>query len=175
MNYLTTIHPLFARVCAATRQYAAAIPVIENPITEIDTTLSDLHYNDNLVYHYSAGVVFAALRRWTEAEDCFDIVVGNPAHMPSAIQLEALKKLSLVQLILYGKVCCSIPSVQARTEILCTKMKKRSRYMSQSLASIFMKSPYGSFANDYPLQTKKMEVLIEKEAQFFESVRSLRV
>ena len=49
-------------------------------------------------------MAFAALKQWTAAEGFFDIVVGSPAQLPSAIQLEALKKLALVQLILYGKV-----------------------------------------------------------------------
>ena len=49
--------------------------------------------------------MFGALKRWKEAEEFFEIVVTSPAQTPAAIQLEALKKLTLVQLILYGKVC----------------------------------------------------------------------
>ena len=44
------------------------------------------------------------LGRWKGAEEFFEIVVTSPAQPPAAIQLEALKKLTLVQLILYGKV-----------------------------------------------------------------------
>ena len=73
------------------------------PILHIDSAVSELHYNDNLLYHYAGGVVFGALKRWKEAEEFFEIVVTAPAQVPAAIQLEALKKLSLVQLILYGK------------------------------------------------------------------------
>ena len=43
-------------------------------------------------------------RSWKEAEDFFEICVTAPAQTPAAIQLEALKKLTLEQLILYGKV-----------------------------------------------------------------------
>lgn len=53
----------------------------------------------------------AALRRWSEAQECFEVVVGAPAQTPAAIQLEALKKLMLVQLILYGKVWLSVRNV----------------------------------------------------------------
>ncbi len=64
-----------------------------------------LHYTDHLVYHYAGGLAFAALHHWAEAEDFFEIVVTAPVQsIPSAIQLEAMKKLALVQLILYGKV-----------------------------------------------------------------------
>lgn len=93
------------RACVGTRSFDAALPVLAEPITEIDTLLSDLHYNDSLLYHYAGGMVYAALKRWTEAEEFFEIVVGSPAQVPAAIQLEALKKLALVQLIAYGKVC----------------------------------------------------------------------
>ena len=91
-------------MCVATRHFTTALPVLSVPITQIDTSLSDITYNDNLVYHYAGGMAFAALKQWTAAEGFFDIVVGSPAQLPSAIQLEALKKLALVQLILYGKV-----------------------------------------------------------------------
>ena len=67
-------------------------------------SISDLHYNDNLLYHYAGGVVYGALKRWREAEEFFEIVVTSPAQTAAAIQYEALKKLTLVQLILYGKV-----------------------------------------------------------------------
>ena len=68
-------------------------------------SLSDLTYNDNLIYHYSGGVALGALKRWREAEDYFEICVSAPAIAPAAIQLEAYKKLVLVQLIQYGEVC----------------------------------------------------------------------
>ncbi len=93
------------QACVTTRNYAPAIPILSTPIFNIDTTLSpDLHYNDNLIYHYACGVALGALKRWTEAEEFFEIVATAPSQTPSALQLEGLKKLSLVQLILYGKV-----------------------------------------------------------------------
>ena len=81
-----------------------ALPILEYPITDIDTDLSDLHYNDNLVYHYAGGIAFAALKRWDEAQDFFEICVSSPGTVPAALQLEALKKLKLVQLISTGAV-----------------------------------------------------------------------
>ena len=64
------------------------------------------------MYHYAGGIALAALKRWREAEEFFEIVVTSPAQIPAAIQFEALKKLTLVQLILYGKVrrVCSFSS-----------------------------------------------------------------
>jgi COP9 signalosome complex subunit 3 len=49
-------------------------------------------------------MALAALKRWSEAEEFFELVVSAPGQVSSAIQLEALKKLVLVQLIANGKV-----------------------------------------------------------------------
>ena len=67
-------------------------------------SITDLHYNDNLIYHYAGGVALAALKRWEEAEEFFEICVSSPAQVPAAIQFEAYKKLILVQLISRGAV-----------------------------------------------------------------------
>lgn len=121
-SHLTPIHPIFIAVgvfdsillasgrlncsqgCVATGHFQVALSVLQIPITEIDNSLGDLHYNDNLVYHYAGGMVFAALKRWEEAEEFFEICVSSPAQVPAAIQLEAYKKLTLVQLISRGTV-----------------------------------------------------------------------
>jgi len=103
-SYLTPIHPIFVATCVATSHFNVALSVLQNPITEIDSSLGDLHYNDNLVYHYAGGMVFAALKKWEEAEEFFEICVSSPAQVPAAIQLEAYKKLTLVQLISRGTV-----------------------------------------------------------------------
>ena len=81
-----------------------ALPVLAVPITTIDLKLSDITYNDNLTYHYAGGVALGALKRWKEAEEFLEICASSPAQVPAAIQLEASKKLVLIQLILYGKV-----------------------------------------------------------------------
>lgn len=88
----------------ATRHFTVALPVLSVPITHIDTSLSDLTYNDNLVYHYAGGIALGALKQWRKAEEFFEICVSAPAQVPAAIQLEAYKKLVLVQLIQYGGV-----------------------------------------------------------------------
>jgi COP9 signalosome complex subunit 3 len=49
-------------------------------------------------------MILAAMKRWKEAEEWFDICVGHPAMVGSALQMEALKKLVCVQLIWRGKV-----------------------------------------------------------------------
>jgi COP9 signalosome complex subunit 3 len=106
--YLTFPHNFFfhfSQTCVSTRNFLAALPVLSYPITNFDTSISpELHYSDNLSYHYTGGIALAALKRWAEAEEYFEICVTSPGTYPAALQLEALKKLRLVQLISGGKV-----------------------------------------------------------------------
>ncbi|KAJ1301121.1 hypothetical protein OPQ81_003534 [Rhizoctonia solani] len=103
LGYLTTIHPLLLAACVQTRHFTTVVPVLAEGITEIDAQISDVQYTDNLQYHYLGGCVYAALKRFKEAEDFFETTVTAPATIASAIQLEAYKKLGLIQLILYGE------------------------------------------------------------------------
>ncbi|KAG9079910.1 hypothetical protein FRC06_007331 [Ceratobasidium sp. 370] len=103
MGYLTTIHPLLLAACVQTRHFTTVVPVLAAGITEIDPQISDVHYTDNLQYHYLGGCIYAGLKRFKEAEDFFELTVTAPATVASAIQIEAYKKLTLIQLILYGE------------------------------------------------------------------------
>jgi COP9 signalosome complex subunit 3 len=104
----------YSQTCLAADQPTAALPVLQYPITHVSTALSDITYNDNLIYHYLGGVVFAMLKKWAEAEEYFEICVTAPGAVPAALQLEALKKLRLVQLISRGEVgACSLPHLRA--------------------------------------------------------------
>ncbi|KAG6840314.1 hypothetical protein C0991_007464 [Blastosporella zonata] len=103
-SYLTSMHTVFALHCVQTQSYVSLLPVLATPITNIDLPLSpDLNYNDSLIYHYLGGIAYAALKRWSHAEEFFEIALSTPGTAASAVQLEALKKLKLVQLIASGK------------------------------------------------------------------------
>ncbi|KXN85814.1 COP9 signalosome complex subunit 3 [Leucoagaricus sp. SymC.cos] len=92
-SYLTALHSQFLLLCVSNRRFTDALPILQHPITNIDTT--DLTYVDNLIYHYTGGIALAALKQWSKAEEFFDICVTAPGIVPSAIQLEALKKMRL--------------------------------------------------------------------------------
>lgn len=104
-------------LCVKTGRYGTALPVISQPITSVSLELCpELSYNDNLIYHYTSGIAFSALKQWNNAEEAFEICVTSPAvGYPAALQLEALKKLKLVQLISKGKVRISPPSSSVTT------------------------------------------------------------
>jgi len=148
-SYLTTLHPIYLNACITTRHYTAALPILSAHILNVDTALSDLHYNDNLVYHYAGGVALGALKRWREAEEFFEIVVTAPAQVPAAIQLEALKKLALLQLILYGKAS---PPPKYTHSILIRQLKN---------------SPYFAFAKAYPLTINNLSNFVLKDEELY--------
>lgn len=156
LSYLTPLHGLFVTACVASRQFAVAEPVLSTPITQVNTAFfPDLTYLDNLVYHYAGGMVYAALKQWEEAEDFFEIVVGAPALVPSAVQLEAGKKLILVQLIKDGK-SNNLP-----------------KYANGSLQRQLKNSPYYGLTRHYPQQQAKLEQLVEKERETFEKDQNM--
>jgi len=125
------------------------------PITTISTALSpDLNYNDNLTYHYAGGIALAALKHWAEAEEFFELVVSAPGQVPSALQLEALKKLVLVQLIAKGKT---------------TPLPK---YTNPILLRLLKSSPYSGLVNAYPQQTNNLRGIAKKEQELFATERN---
>ncbi|KAJ7726352.1 hypothetical protein B0H16DRAFT_1592608 [Mycena metata] len=154
-SYLTTIHPIFLQTCLMANQPTAALPVLRHPIANISTALSDLTYNDNLIYHYLGGMALAVLKRWAEAEEYFEICVTAPGAVPAALQFEALKKLRLVQLISRGAVS-PLP-----------------KYAHGSLSRLLKNSVYTDLINAYPQNTERLHMLLDKEKQAFSSDRNL--
>ncbi|KAF8157194.1 hypothetical protein B0H34DRAFT_712647 [Crassisporium funariophilum] len=149
-SYLTTIHPIFLLTCVTTRNFLPTLPVLAQFITNVDTSISpDLHYTDNLAYHYTGGVALAALKRWREAEEYFEICVTSPGTYPAALQMEALKKLRLVQLISTGKIS-NLP-----------------KYTHPLLIRLFKNTSYQVFINAYPHNVDHMREIYEKERSSF--------
>ncbi|KIJ63825.1 hypothetical protein HYDPIDRAFT_155393 [Hydnomerulius pinastri MD-312] len=155
LSHLTTIHPVFLKTCVSAHQFAAALPVLAHPITTIDLSISDLHYNDNLVYHYAGGMVYAALKRWSEAEELFEICVCSPGPSAAALQMEALKKMILVQLIREGK-----PTPPPK-------------YIHPALPRLLKGTPYSLFVNAYPQQRAQLCSIVENEQQLFATEKTL--
>jgi len=111
-------------------------------------------YIDNLIFHYLGGITLAALKMWPKAEELFEICVTAPGIVPSAIQLEALKKMRLVQLISRGK-----------TEVL-------PKYALPSLTRLLKITPYNAFVNAYPHNIDALKEIARKERTLFATVCS---
>lgn len=53
------------------------------PISQISTTLCpDLRYQDHLAYHYTGGIALAALGRYAEAAEFFELCASAPVATP---------------------------------------------------------------------------------------------
>ncbi|KAF7770561.1 hypothetical protein Agabi119p4_6535 [Agaricus bisporus var. burnettii] len=152
-SYLTSMHPQFLLICVCHRRFSDALPFLNHPITNIDTT--DMHYTDNLIYHYVGGIALAALKQWSNAEEFFEICVTSPGLTPSAIQFEALKKMRLVQLISKGKMC-PLP-----------------KYVLPGLSRMFKDSPYSSFVNAYPHDIELLREIGKKEKGVFAADKNM--
>lgn len=140
----------FRQLCVSTRRFTDALPILQHPITNLDTT--DMSYIDNLIYHYTGGIALAALKMWSKAEEFFEICVTAPGVTPSALQLEALKKMRLVQLISRGKTA-PLP-----------------KYALPNLTRLFKNSPYNAFANAYPHDVDALKDIVKKERAVFSAV-----
>ncbi|THG94827.1 hypothetical protein EW026_g6716 [Hermanssonia centrifuga] len=154
-SHLTTLHPIFLTACVTTRHFATALPILSSPIFNIDTSLSELSYNDNLIYHYAGGVAFGALKRWREAEEFLEICVTAPGQIPAAIQLEALKKLTLVQLILYGKATAP------------------PKYTNPTLIRMLKNTSYHTLAKAYPQTISSLTATVYRDIDIFKAEQNL--
>ncbi|KAG8933579.1 hypothetical protein FRC02_011594 [Tulasnella sp. 418] len=148
-SHLTTLHPIFLRACVRAQLYEQALPLLKNPITDVDRSISDLAYTDNLVYHYLGGVILGSLKLYKESEEFFEIAASSPGQVASAVQLEAYKKLSLIQLLLYGKT------------------KNLPKYANQALTRLLKYSPYQTFIKNYPSTTAALYSILDKDAETF--------
>ncbi|KAG8801798.1 hypothetical protein FRC16_011113 [Serendipita sp. 398] len=148
-DVFTMVHMVFLHACVVTRQYQVALPVLSVPMGSIDKTIYPINYLDNLLYHYFGAFVYIALKRWPQAEEFLEMVVAAPiaSSIPSAIQMEAMKKLALVQLIRHGT------------------LKSLPRYVPQMFTKSIKQSPYGQLAKAYP--AGNLIQIAEKEAKVF--------
>ncbi|KAG6905592.1 hypothetical protein DXG01_001811, partial [Tephrocybe rancida] len=154
-SYLTSLHSQFALLCIQTQSPTALLPVLETPITNISLTLApDLTYNDSLMYHYLGGIAFAELRLWGQAAEFFEIALSTPGSVPAALQLEALKKLRIVQLIASGKTA-PLP-----------------KYTHALLPRLFKNGPYNAFVNAYPHNTDVLHEIATRDAATFASEKN---
>ncbi|GAA6059214.1 hypothetical protein JCM10212_006607 [Sporobolomyces blumeae] len=101
---LTAYHAIFLRAVINARAYRAADRLVEVDITEIDKATYPIKYQDHLLYHYLAGTVLALRGDYVRASDLLEICVSAPGQAVSLIQVDAYKKLVLVQLLAYGKM-----------------------------------------------------------------------
>ncbi|SGZ24019.1 BQ5605_C023g09683 [Microbotryum silenes-dioicae] len=84
-GHLTVLHPGFLDLCIKSRAYDFALDLLLTDTIDVDNTLGQVKYMDHLQYHYLGGAVSA------------------PGHSVSLVQIDAYKKLVILQLLTHGK------------------------------------------------------------------------
>ncbi|GAA5824703.1 hypothetical protein JCM11251_005308 [Rhodosporidiobolus azoricus] len=102
-GHLTQLHTMFVQVIVDSGAYPDAAEVLLEDITDVDKQLFPLRYQDHLLYHYLGGTIMALLGDYVRAADLLEIAVSAPGSAASMIQIDAYKKLLLVQLLAHGK------------------------------------------------------------------------
>ncbi|GAA5825812.1 hypothetical protein JCM3770_006345, partial [Rhodotorula araucariae] len=123
-GFLTSLHPLFLRVIMGSGMYPAARELLMSDITDVDKQLYPVKYQDHLLYHYLGGTILALLGDYARAAELLEICVSAPGSGVSLIQLDAYKKLVLVQLLAFGRMQ-SLPkyttgAFSSASKALCT-------------------------------------------------------
>ena len=159
------------QACITTRQFIEALPELDNLIFDVGIYISDLHYSHTLTYHYTAGGIdLAVLKRWLEAEEYFEICVASPGTHPSALEMEALKKLKLVQLISMGKMSSALPCFHCLTYADIDQTSPLPKYTHPLLIRLFKSTSCHAFINAYPQSTELLREIYDKERQIFSAV-----
>ncbi|VDB92574.1 unnamed protein product [Peniophora sp. CBMAI 1063] len=188
---LTTLHTPFLLACVASQSYAIALPIISKPITNIGLGLSpDLTYKDHLIYHYTAGVAAAALRRWDLAAYLLETAASAPVSTGRAGGAGPLpmgpgmsggmmsgsrggEGRSMRFPGSSGGEPSTIQIDAAKKLVLVHlihhgKSMALPKYTHPAVARIATaSSPYGAFARSYPAQTANMMAVVEKEQPNF--------
>jgi len=127
----TSMHLLIARLSLESRIYSLGVPVLDRPIlyfpwlthhtkpkylcsrnipgpsyiTPESGLTEKLRYHDVLEYFLLSGTVYIALHKWENAMDLLESAVTYPVkdNAVSKLMVDAYKKWTLVNLLLYGK------------------------------------------------------------------------
>jgi len=100
---LTSLHAIFLKLALASHSVEDTVDMLLDGIDDIDTVCTAVKYHDNLLYHYYGGIILSLLGHFRAAENSLEIVLSAPGPAISAIQLDAYKKLVLLQLLTHGR------------------------------------------------------------------------
>lgn len=97
-EHLTPLHSEFVLLCLLSKNYKAALSVLNDDIFEVDQP------KELFLYYYYGGMIYIGMKRFDKAlEHLLNVVTAPMMHL-NAIAIEAYKKYILVSLILNGQV-----------------------------------------------------------------------
>ncbi|KAK9374133.1 uncharacterized protein V1513DRAFT_446762 [Lipomyces chichibuensis] len=107
-DMLSPAHALFLIQALKAKQYKLALQLLKYDVDKFDSAYG-LTYQDHLRFHYYGAMVFIGMKQYEKAIEYLSIVLCAPGFPCSMVQIEALKKTILLQLILYGKHALRLP------------------------------------------------------------------
>lgn len=102
-NHVSPMHAELCKCCLLSRCYNAAIPVLSEPITEVDPATTAITPQDLLLYCYYGGMVHIGRKEYAQALQLFLNALTAPTMVVSAITMAIFKKFMLVSLIHQGQ------------------------------------------------------------------------
>ncbi|KAJ3736692.1 hypothetical protein DFJ43DRAFT_518661 [Lentinula guzmanii] len=174
LSTLTPIHHILLLTTLQARHITPEITrlLIEHPIDDLYMYSNiypdhNLSYIDNLVYHYLGGVILTKTGNYTAAIDYFETALTAPSTTnspPAGLQLEALKKLRLVQCIAMG----GPQPLPKYTSPVLTRILKSTPY--QNLINAFPGSLHAKDRGEGPSSgNNRLKQLVSKDRDFYAS------
>jgi COP9 signalosome complex subunit 3 len=100
--HLSPFHVPFIKLCLAAKAYTTAINILDIELSEFSEVFQ-LSAQDVILYYYYGGLVYMGLKKFEQASEFFQMAINAPAQVTSAIQIEAYKRLLIIDLIAFGK------------------------------------------------------------------------
>ncbi|KAJ5080367.1 cop9 signalosome complex subunit 3 [Anaeramoeba ignava] len=155
---ITPSHSHFMLVCLYTRNYRAALPILENDVYDIDTKKLSITVKDVLLYYYYGGIIYGVLKRWRDATDFFEQAITVPGEALSAIVLESYKKYIFAHILAFGKA----PSLPRYTSPVVVRLLKN------------LCKPYEEFAKAYDTHDMgQLDMCLATHNEIFEKDKNI--
>ncbi|EAR82154.2 COP9 signalosome complex subunit 3, putative (macronuclear) [Tetrahymena thermophila SB210] len=89
---LTRMHSMFVELCLRAKMYKSALRIIDKPLIHLEVR-SKIDEGDFYNFKYFCGCIFLGLKRYREAQDCFELVVQLHQKDLYQVTIDTCKKL----------------------------------------------------------------------------------
>ncbi|KAH9819083.1 hypothetical protein DFH28DRAFT_63202 [Melampsora americana] len=161
---LTALHFQLMKVSLFTRQYKRAIELSNVDLIKVNRKNHPIDYQDHLLYHYFAGIIQALNKNYKRSIQLLTITVSAPGSFISQIQIEAYKKLILINLLIHSKSSPHLP------KYLNSQFKHQFLKMNQvylDLMNQFLNLIKLNFNLQFQFEIEKLLKFVEKNSNQF--------
>jgi COP9 signalosome complex subunit 3 len=103
-THFTPLHAEFLKVCILSKTYSAALPMLQQPLLQVDKSATLVAPRDLLLYHYYGGIIHIGFKQFKQAMESFVLCCSSPCTVLHAIMIEAYKKCVFCSLIATGEL-----------------------------------------------------------------------